>query len=127
MEALVIPISELTPDSRHYHFDIGKAFFDSFENSEIKDAELTIDADIIDDGSISVHCAISGSVTVECDLCLEDLVLPVDTSFDEDDYEPTNVLDLRQDVYDYVCISLPMQRVHPDGECNPEAIKHLSR
>ena len=35
-------------------------------------------------------------------------------------------LDLGQIVYDYVCLSLPVQRVHPDGECNPEAVRFLS-
>ena len=33
-------------------------------------------------------------------------------------------LDMSQIIYDYVCLSLPMQRVHEDGECNPEAMKY---
>ncbi|MBO4756854.1 MAG: DUF177 domain-containing protein, partial [Bacteroidales bacterium] len=34
-------------------------------------------------------------------------------------------MDLGQIVYDYVCTSLPLSRVHPDGECDPETVKYL--
>ena len=94
-----------------------------FENSEVKDADLDISVDIDNEEfEIVVKCEIEGSVTVICDRCLEDLVLPVSTSFEEDE-----TLDLNQDIYDYVCISLPMRRVHPDGECNEETTKYLSK
>ncbi|MBQ6244722.1 MAG: DUF177 domain-containing protein [Bacteroidales bacterium] len=72
-------------------------------------------------------CAIAGSVTVACDRCLEDLVIPVETSFEESYTPESDELDLRQDVYDFVCISLPLQRVHPEGECNQETTKYLSK
>ena len=90
-------------------------------------------------------CTITGKVTVLCDRCLEELELPVDTGFklsvkfgegaetaDAGDREIVMIpegsqeLDLSQFVYDYTCISLPMRRVHPEGECNPEALKYLS-
>ena len=35
-------------------------------------------------------------------------------------------LDLSQIIYDYVCLSLPMQRVHEDGGCNPEAMRYYA-
>ena len=35
-------------------------------------------------------------------------------------------LDLSQIVYDYLCLALPPQRFHPDGECNPEVLKYLA-
>jgi uncharacterized metal-binding protein YceD (DUF177 family) len=34
-------------------------------------------------------------------------------------------MELSQVVYDYVCTSLPMLRVHPDGECDPATVKYL--
>ena len=34
-------------------------------------------------------------------------------------------LDLSQAIYDYVCLSLPMQRVHAEGECNPDTVRFL--
>jgi uncharacterized metal-binding protein YceD (DUF177 family) len=40
--------------------------------------------------------------------------------------EDPAALDMRQVVYDYVYMSLPIQRVHPEGECDPETVKYLS-
>ena len=31
-----------------------------------------------------------------------------------------------EDIYDYVCLALPMQRTHEPGGCNPDAMKYLS-
>ena len=75
--------------------------------------------------TIGVKAAIAGSVTVPCDRCLENLVIPVDTSFEETYTPESDVLDISQEVYDYVLTSLPMVRVHPEGECNGETTKYL--
>jgi uncharacterized metal-binding protein YceD (DUF177 family) len=32
-------------------------------------------------------------------------------------------MDMSQIIYDYVCLSLPMQRMHDEGDCNPEVMK----
>ena len=29
-------------------------------------------------------------------------------------------------MYDYICLSLPVQRVHEDGGCDPETVRFLS-
>ena len=34
-------------------------------------------------------------------------------------------LDLSQFLYDYICLSLPLQRVHPKGKCNPVMLNKL--
>jgi uncharacterized metal-binding protein YceD (DUF177 family) len=34
-------------------------------------------------------------------------------------------LDLTQFLYDYVCLNLPLQKVHPEGECNEQMIQKL--
>lgn len=127
MELLTIPVHEIGADDKHYSWHVGKEFFDSFETSEIIDADLEAEAEVSDDGAVSVKCHVAGSVTVQCDRCLADLVMPVDTSFEDEDHPiEGSLVDLRQDVYDYVCISLPLQRVHEEGACDPEVLKFLS-
>jgi len=107
---------------------IGKEFFESFGNPDILDAALTVAADIVRHGvTVDVECSISGTVTVPCDRCLEPLEIPVDTDFSETYAPEGDELDFNQDVYDFVCIALPMQRVHPEGSCNQETIKFLSK
>ena len=130
-----------------FFYQAGKEFFDSFENTEILDAQLDIEARVEKSGRyIGVDCYVSGEVVVECDRCLEELVLPVEldvmlsVKFGEAEASEENQegereviflpvdnteLDMRQIVYDYVCISLPIQRVHDEGGCNPDAIKYL--
>ena len=123
MQPFVISVKGLKPGRSHLDWHADGQFFASFENSEIKDADLDIAVDIDNDEfEIAVECRIQGTVTVICDRCLEDLVLPVSTSFVEDE-----TLDLNQDIYDFVCLSLPMRRVHPDGECNEETLRYLSK
>lgn len=145
----IVPINGLAQGRTSFRWRVGREFFDHFENSEILAAELDVEAFAEKSGRfIGIDCDVYGEVTVACDRCLEDLRLPVETGFrlsvkfglesaDSSDGaesereivwlpESDADLDLGQIVYDYVCLSLPVQRVHPDGECNPEAVRYLS-
>ena len=127
MQPFVVELTSLAPGTNRFDWHAGAEFFESFGNADILDADLEVTAHVVCHGlTAEVACEIAGSVTVACDRCLEDLVIPVDTSFGES-YTPDGELDLSQDVYDYVCISLPLQRVHPEGECNQETTKYLSK
>ena len=123
MQPFVIPVKGLKDGRTDFNWHAGGEFFGTFENSEIKDADLDIKVTVVNDGGvIDASCSIEGTVTVICDRCLSDVVLPVKTSFEE-----SETLDLSQDIYDFVCISLPMQRIHPEGECDPETIVYLNK
>lgn len=148
-ENFIVPINGLSQGRTEFRWRVGEEFFDRFENSEILAADLDVEVSAEKSGHfIGVDCDINGEVTVTCDRCLEELVLPVETGFrlsvkfgqepaDSSDAsegereivwlpESDADLDLGQIVYDYVCLSLPVQRVHPEGECNPDALKYLS-
>ena len=95
---------------------------------------------------LDVVCEIGGFVVVECDRCLEDLTLKVDiephltVGFGTVDVDETGEVDddvlvidrseselsLDQFVYDYICLSLPIVKVHPEGKCNPEMLHFIS-
>ena len=107
---------------------VGQEFFEAFGNADILKADVKVTAILRNHGiTVDVSCDIEGSVTVACDRCLEELVIPVETSFEETYTPESDELDISQEVYDYVCISLPLRRVHPDGECNGETTKYLSK
>lgn len=128
LQPFCIPVNILKAGRNQYKWHADGEFFGIFGNSEIKGADLDIEVSVdYDDFSIEVSCRITGSVVVTCDRCLEDLTLAVDTAFEDDGFDDVDVLDLRQDIYDYVCISLPMVRTHPEGECNRETTKYLSK
>lgn len=118
----------LKDGSNQFGWTVGKEFFEAFDNTEILDAELLVEATVVNSGlDFEVESRIEGNVTVQCDRCLENLVIPVHTSFEDDELQGDTELDLSQDVYDYVCTALPMIKVHPDGECNEEMMKYLSK
>ncbi len=127
MQPFIVSLIDLKPGVSLHEWHADGKFFEDFGNSEILGADIRVSARISYRGvTAEVSCEISGSVTVACDRCLEDLELPVVTSFEES-YVPDGAeLDLSQDVYDYVCISLPLKRVHPDQGCNQETVGYLS-
>ena len=128
LQPFVVNLNELRRGVSQLSQSAGKEFFESFGNQEILDADIKVEASVRNRGvSVDVQAEISGTVTVLCDRCLEPLEIPVETEFEET-YAPEGAeLDFRQEVYDFVCIALPLQRVHEDGKCNPETTKYLSK
>ena len=144
----IIPLNGLTAGENEFFWQAGKEFFESFENTEVLDAHLDTDVRVEKSGRyIGVDCDVRGELKVECDRCLDELDMPVDVGIrlsvkygseeSSEDPQPgerevifvpeTDVeLDLSQIIYDYVCLSLPMQRTHAPGECNPEAMKYYT-
>ncbi len=143
---LLIALNGLPSGKTVFEGRLSKEFFVEFGNSEILDADVRTVVTADKSGSyVGIDMTLEGNVTVECDRCLEDLVLPVrrtvllevkfgDGQAQEQQEGEREVLclsrdnaelDLSQTAYDYVCLSLPLQRHHGEGGCNPEALKHL--
>lgn len=129
MQPFIVKLIGLASGKTEFNWQADHEFFGKFENSEILDADLEVNALVTNHGvTIDVECTIDGTVTVPCDRCLDDLQIPVETGFSETYVPEDDELDLSQDVYDFVCISLPMQRVHENEEdCNQETLKYLSK
>ena len=144
----IIPLNGLAAGENHFSWHAGKEFFEAFENAEILDADLDVSVTVEKSGRyVGVDCEIDGSVMVSCDRCMEDLQMPIgadimlsvkfgeeESSDDHQEGEREIVyvpegdaeMDLSQIIYDYVCLALPMQRHHDDGDCNPEAMRYLT-
>ena len=126
MQPFVVELRTLRTGTSEFSWKAGRQFFEDFGDSGILDADITVTAKVSNHGlTIGVKAAIAGSVTVPCDRCLDSLVIPVDTSFEETYTPESGVLDISQEVYDFVLTSLPMVRVHPEGGCNSETTKYL--
>ena len=144
----IIPVNGLPAGRTRLHRHAGKEFFGSFGNADILGADLSVEVMVEKSGaSVGVDCALEGTLTVPCDRCLEEVTLPVRAQArliarpgqgepdvpEEGDrevvfYAPEDgLLDLSQTVYDYAVLALPLQRVHEEGSCNPEALRHLRR
>ncbi len=139
----LIPIKGLSTGKHKYSFMLDTEFFSRFDDSLVSEANLT--ADIVLEKQplwIGVTGKVAGEVVTECDRCLDELKLPLKTDvrlivkFARTDGEEDNdevmilepdeaELNLEQFFYDYVCLALPLQKVHPKGECNSEMAKKL--
>ena len=130
-----------------FEFEIGDEFFEKFEESEIKEGSLIAYIEIEKRSSHSdVLIKISGSVRVSCDRCLEMFSQPVNCenkllikfgkSLEDSDPDILSLpsdehdLDLKQHIYEYIHLALPIRRVHPDDKngkstCDPIMLKKL--
>lgn len=115
-----------------YHLD--KQFFVTMESTDVHDANLEVKLTVVhkhDLYDLAFH--IIGTVTLICDRCLDDLILPIDTTYDiavkyGDDYDETdelliipqsdNSLNVSYMIYDTVSLAIPLKHVHPMGKCN---------
>jgi len=135
-------------DGRHtIDFEIDNKFFESFEESEIKEGSLVAIIELEKRSShIDLFIRITGKVKVCCDRCLEMFFYPVESEsrllvklgkkIEESDPDiislttDENELDLQQHFYEYIHLALPIKRVHPDDQngnstCDPVMLKKL--
>ncbi len=105
------------------------------ENADVRDADLDVHLVVEHHNDIyALAFTISGTVTLLCDRCLDDLVLPIDTTYNinveyGDDYndesddllvipQGDNFLNVAYMLYDTVVLAIPIKHVHPLGKCN---------
>lgn len=124
------------PEGTHeFHYDLDKQFYENMESTEIRDAKVAVDLVVVHkNGVYDLTFSCDGTVTVACDRCLDDLELPIETSYhvvvkygdeyreDSDEYieipESDNYLNVAYMIYDTVALAIPIKHVHPMGKCN---------
>ena len=142
-----IPLGGIKEGYHSFNIEIGKAFFEKFEESEVTDGSLIAFIEMEKRSShADVLIRISGSVRVSCDRCLEMFSQPVDcenkilVKFGKrlEDSDPDvlslpadqSELDLQQHLYEFILLALPIRRVHPDDKkgkstCDPVMLEKL--
>ena len=143
-----IPVYGLKPGRHIFDFEINKEFFDKFDESEVKEGELTAVVDAEKKSShIELIIKITGKAEICCDRCLEKfyhtlesenrLVVKFGKTRDESDPDiitipvDENELEMDQYFYEFIHLSLPIKRVHPDDEegnctCDPEMLRKIN-
>lgn len=142
-----IQFKGLAIGKHNFSWQLGKAFFSSFEMSEITDGcvEATLELEKKSD-MLTFRFNLKGYAVVMCDRCLDDVSIPIDyaaelfVKFGDETHEETadllilayeeHEIDVSHYLYEYAHLALPYRRVHPDdanGEptCNKEMMEHL--
>jgi len=144
MKSIILPLDGWAAKELEKLFKADFEFFQAFENEDILGADVDVVCKAAKRGQdIILDLSMNGTLTVSCDRCLEKLELPVSenaallATSDNSDVDEINgreiiykdptlkSIDLSQVVYDYILLSLPMQKVHPDGQCNPATVHYL--
>ena len=133
----------LKNSSFDFIFEVDDALFVAYESKEIMGGNCRVEATMFK-GESQLECdfTITGEVTCECDRCLEPCQVPIDyeghlivrISDEEGEYDgevmwlnpAENEVDLTQYIYESIVLSLPYQRVHPEGECNPDMLARFT-
>ncbi len=141
-----IPLSGLKEGTHQFDYQVNKDFFNQFEEAFITDGSLDVGVEFIKQPNVcSFNFEISGQLTVECDRCLEEYKETISAEqtlllkYSEDPREEADVIyilpntvsfNLAQYIYEFIYLTMPMRKVHPDLEdgtsgCNPETTKYL--
>ncbi len=148
MNEFVIPFSGLKNGIYSYEFEINKQFFEHFEYSEISKCNIKVYVELDKQERMMVfNFQIKGKALVNCDRCFvlfdqdiysEDrLIVKPGKEEEEETDEIVNIpesdfqFDLAPFIYEFVILSFPSKRIHPDDEdgnsqCDPEVIRILN-
>ncbi len=144
-----IPLTGLKEASHEYEFEIGGEFFEDFEKSEIEAGKLKAVVTLVKRSAhMELNMRIEGYVKLTCNRCLEEYKQEVETSgnmlikfgeqWEEVDDEVVMIpfgedkLDIRQFIYEFIHLGLPLGRYHPDDEygnstCDPGMLEKLEQ
>ena len=139
----LIPVSGLSLGSHSYQFEINDDFFAERDYSEIQQGKVNVTLEVDrQETMLTLHFDIAGAVRVPCDRCADEFDLPIEDerSFfiklaTENAEESDDVVvvpaeqsdyDISSLIYEYIILAVPMHRVHPEGQCNPEVLAMLT-
>ncbi len=140
-----INFANLEEGEHLFEYQVGKDFFSFFDNSELKEADLTMTVQLIKQPELLLfNISFHGTVNIICDRCMEyfDLPLEGESNFivklnnnmekekEEDNMiyiaENENSFNIAQHVYESIHLSLPYKRVHQKLEdCNQKTIEYI--
>ncbi len=141
LEIFKIDLKGMAAEETAYEFTLDSDYFNKIGATEVKDGHLNATLLVRKTaGEFELDFHIEGGAVVVCDLCLDDVTLPVSTdktvvvkmgdTFEDDDEvvivpADEGVIDVAWLLYEMVVLSLPTRHVHEEGGCNPVMMEKL--
>jgi uncharacterized metal-binding protein YceD (DUF177 family) len=139
----IIPFVGLKIGFHDFTFEVRDSFFEALDYSIIEKGNVTVDLKLEKKETMLIgEFLIDGRVLTACDRCSDEVEVPVKGSFrliykfgnEESDDETLIVLppdayelDISQNIYELITVSLPTRLVHEPGKCNEEMIALLEK
>ncbi|MCQ2208967.1 MAG: DUF177 domain-containing protein [Paludibacteraceae bacterium] len=142
-ETYIIQLKDMPLGTQEYSFQLGDEFFERIEAPEVKRGSVAVKVSLKKSSHSCEFTFVSdGFVYVPCDRCLEDMKQEI-TSEDQlvvkfgDEYEEVDdklvvipdypgEIDLSWFMYEFIALAIPIQHVHPEGECSEEMMSKLN-
>ena len=132
-----IDVFKLREGQHTYDFEVEQEFFDLFENSPVAGGNGVVQATLDkQERMILVTMEIRVAVPLECDKTLKPFDHPIEEvrevmykygeteeELDDDLFmitKNTQRIDLTQLLYEYICMAVPMRKIHPDHQDESE-------
>ena len=139
----MIPVSGLALGVHDFRFDIEDSFFADLDYSEVKQGTVAVALHVVrEELMMTLTFNIDGKVRVTCDRCADEFDIPIQSeqvffiklgSEEVEESDDVAVVpadqhayDVRSLIYEYIILAIPIHRVHPEGQCNPEVLALLS-
>jgi uncharacterized protein len=139
----LIPFSGLKIGTHHFTFEVDDTFFEKRDYSILKQGNVCIEVAFEKKESMLVlDFSLNGEVVLSCNRCNDDLYKEVqgeykliytfgneETSSDTiivlhpDSYQ----IDIEQQLYEFITISIPYRAIHNENECNQEMLETLNK
>ena len=130
-----LPLKSIPAGTQEFSYHLDKTIFVNMENADVRDADVDVHLTVTHKNDVyDLVFHLTGTVTVACDRCLDNLELPVDTTYQVavkygDDYrddadgmieipESDNFLNVAYMIHDTAALAIPIKHVHPLGKCN---------
>lgn len=140
---LIIPFTGLKLGIHSFEIEVGNAFFEAIEYSLVEKGSVKLDFELEKKETMMIGVfRIHGNVNASCDRCGEEMSLPIKGEYklifkfggeqSEDEGlvvlpEEEHQIDLTTYIHEFISVSLPSRKVHPEGKCDEEAMSLLDQ
>ncbi len=141
LEIFKIDLKAMTDNEETRDFDLRDDYFKALDGSQLEHGDLHVSVSIRKmSGFFEFLFHTTGSVTVTCDRCLDDMEQPIETdnrlmvklgsTYAEDDDTVTideneGILDVSWFIYEFIMLAIPIKHVHAPGKCNSAMTQKL--
>lgn len=141
LEIFKIDLKGLKDEVSTFEFTLDNGYFEAIGATQVNGGDFTTALTVRKTaGAFELRFHSTGTAIVPCDLCLEDMKLPVDTSnrvvvrlgeeYSDDDEMVTvpadeGIIDVAWLIYEFIALAIPSRHVHAEGECNPDMVSKL--
>ena len=145
LEQFKVDLKALTEEVTPLEWELDDQFFEQLEDAQLQQGSVHVSGSIRKAvGFFELQLAISGTVRIPCDRCLDLMRQPIgadlnttvklgtEDSYDDDVItvdETQSVLDTAWLIYESIALAVPIRHVHQPGDCNvamSEKLQQLS-